>query len=450
MKINSTLLNRDFTLLEPPNVGDDKWDHKPLIDEETHKQARVALARQFPRNLVILFHNRKKLKQEEGTGHWYVGTKGGGSSSSNSRLVDMSTSSGANDLAHEVGHYLQLPHSFVDEVETVDDAAAKIKEFVDDGGSKNDGLNALDGDRHWVLDTPANCQHSDFRQRWPRCVRQRWQDPIPVTFADNSTKTYTLAPDRSLVMSYFKGCPGAETISPQQARRVRDGLEMSFRHELISVRSSFTHKIVGGATGTAGSISEVDIAQVRAGRVATAVRDGSGDLKVIVWDIENIGTEIARRGSGSAGGVGKIAVCSLGLNMLATAVSDAGNELKVILWRVEEDGDVTRLESASVNGEIKGVAASFVALYNGMATVSWLTDNTLRVDIWRVTPEGTIDHKDSKTTGKVNYLGPACALANGNFVTYLRDSENMLKPILWGYDKSLVQRGDSRFEASRP
>jgi len=32
LKLNSTLHNRSFTVLEAPNVDGDKWDHDPQID----------------------------------------------------------------------------------------------------------------------------------------------------------------------------------------------------------------------------------------------------------------------------------------------------------------------------------------------------------------------------------------------------------------------------------
>jgi hypothetical protein len=35
-KINNTLLNREFTFLEAPNAGVNKWDHEPLRDVQTH------------------------------------------------------------------------------------------------------------------------------------------------------------------------------------------------------------------------------------------------------------------------------------------------------------------------------------------------------------------------------------------------------------------------------
>lgn len=455
LKVNSTLLNRDFTPLEEPNVGSDKWDHEPLVDTESHAEARRELAKQFQGKLVIIYRNRKKLQQEDDTGHWKVVSKGGGSSGSISSYVNMSTSSNGDDLAHEMGHYLQLPHPFAGGVETVADAAEKIRKYVEDGHPKNEGMRALDGDRDWVLDTPADAKGSIFVSEGLEPCGDVGEISIPVTFSDGSSKTYTLKPNRDLVMSYFKGCPGDKTISPEQARRLRDGLELRVRRDLISAKPSFDYNLVRSATETAGTISELSIATVREGRAVTAVRDSEGNLKVIVWDI-NAGGAITRRGSGSAGTIGKVSVCSVGLNMVATAVRDGQGELTVIIWRVSENGDVTRLETARADGQITDVAASFIAR-NHIATASRQADDTLRMDVWYVPAEGSIKHKATDTAGKVNVPSqgintPRLALseaASEGVVTYVRSENLDLKAILWTYkDSEFIRVGSASLDGA--
>lgn len=453
LKINSTLLNRDFTLLEPPNVNGTKWDHEPLRDADSHGQARWELAGHFPGKLVIFLRNRQEIAeekdaQEKPTGFWIIQSKGGGSSGAESFYVNMSTGSKANDLAHEIGHYLQLPHPFVKGVETAAKAAEVIKKYIEGGHDKNDGLNALDGDREWVLDTPADARGYIFEEAGLDICGSVGQVSIPVTFSDHTSKTYKLAPDRSLVMSYFKECPGAKTISPQQARRVRDGLELRLRHDLISIKPSFSYSIKRGGAAAAGAVSEMDLALVRAGRVATAVRDGSGNLAIIVWDIEDDGSKVTRRGMASAGTVGRVAVCGLGLNTIASAVCEGTNKLKVITWRVEENGNVTRLDEKTADGEITDVAASLI-YSNLMATAVKTNSGTLKVDIWKISADGTIGHKATASSdGKVNVPKAGLAtprlqissIGEKSVVTYVRDEGNDLKTILWRYESEALER----------
>lgn len=446
LRINSTLLNRDFTLLELPNVGNDRWDHEPLRDGARHGEARAEIARQFPGKLVVFFCNRKKIDKDE-AGYWKI-FNAGGSSSSNSLYVALSPGN-ANHLAHEIGHYTQLGHTFVGDVKTVADAAQKIKKYVEAGHPQSAGLDALDGDRHWVLDTPADCAGNIFKDQGLDKCGSVGEIPIPVTFSDNTKKTYILAPDRSLIISYFFGCPGDKTISPQQARRIRDGLELRLRHDLLNIKPSFSDKIVLKATGNAGAISELDIALVREGRVATLVRDGSNNLKIIIWDIvwdNNTGDPgIIRRGSATAGVVEKVSICSLGLNMLATTVSNN----KIIIWRVNEDGSVTRLSDVVLAGEIKHVTSGLITRHY-MATASWLDKSMMRLDIWSVAADGSITLRKSASAGPILSLGPVCSIGAESLVTFVRDSDKKLKAILWQYidnDNLLIRLGSSTWDS---
>jgi hypothetical protein len=464
-KINNTLLNREFTLLEEPNAGVNKWDHEPLHDVRTHHQARESLAQLYPGKLVLIYRNRLKVVEEKDqdgnpTGLWFLATKGGGASSSNAYFVDMSTTSNAKDLAHEIGHYLQLPHTF-SEANTVVAAAQKIRQHVAEGHPKAEGLDALDGDRFVIRDTPADCSITIFKNLGLDECGSVDSISIPVKFDDSTTQTYSLAPDRSLVMSYFKHCSGKKTISPDQARRVRDALESRVRHDLIGDKASPAYKITRGGTGTAGAISAFDMALVRAGRMVTAVRDGSGDLKVIAWDIDSSGNTITRRGTAEAGKVSAIATCSLGMNLVATAMRDGGNELTVIVWRVEENGSVTRLGSAPVAGQITDVACCIVRYTmgsNAFVTAVRKADGTMKLDAWNVTVDGAIHHKASAEAGLISTPQPGmpiprvalCNLGAQSVAAYVRDGSGNLKVILWQFDGEVLTRLDSAEWADAP
>jgi hypothetical protein len=430
LRLNSTLCNREFTILEPPNVQGDKWDHLPMTDAVAHGEARTSLAKQFPGKLVIIFRNRTEIVEEEGTGLWKIAPRGGGSAG-NGLYVNMSTSSAANDLAHEMGHYLGLPHPFVKKIATVADARARIKNYVEvDKHPKAEGLNALDGDLGWVLDTPADARGSIFvSEGHDACADVSL--PIEVTFSDNTKQTYTLDPDRSLVMSYFKGCPGPKTLSAQQSRRVRDGLELGVRHELISTKPSFAYSFVKGLSETGEKISQLDAVTVRAGRIATAVRDGSGNLKVVAWDIVD-GHTVIRRGSATAGEVSAIAACSVGLNMVATAVRDGSGQLKVIVWRIADNGAVTRLGTVDTDVPISNVVATHV-YFNYIATAAQRSDGILQVDMWQVVADGTINHVATTVTGKITLLGPVVGVGSSNLVTCVVNTNSILCPILWHF-----------------
>jgi hypothetical protein len=428
--LNSTLLNREFTVLESPNAPDDEWDQEPLVDEKTHDDARTALAIEFPGKIVLIFHHRVKLAKNPDTGNWRL-VAAGGASSATAAYVNLRSDTSATSLGHEIGHYLQLAHTFE-------------KGIVEGGHPKSDGLNALDYDRGAVLDTPADVAGAIWEDAGfsDKCDPNTIQ--IPVTFEDSTARSYELAPDRSLVMSYFKGCPGPKTLSPQQARRVRDGLELRLRQNLITLKASTKHKIVRGATGAGGAISGLDMALVRGGRVVTAVRDGEKHLKLIAWDIAEDARQISRVGDASGGAVEEIAVCGLGMNMVATAVSDRQDLLKVIVWRVKENGDIVRLSDVTVTEHVNNVAVSTL-LYsmdkNFFCTVSRTKTGKLRADVWRVFADGRLVFKthddfllevvpppNAKTPLSLNRTGKASVVAN-----YVDRSGNY-RTILWRYD----------------
>jgi hypothetical protein len=456
--INSSLLSRDFTLLEEPNLPGGKWDHDPTRDVQSHQQARDALARSFTGKLVIFFHNRVQIKKETGAEVWYLAPKNGGSSAWYAYYVDMSPSSGANDLAHEIGHYLQIPHPFGSSPATVSAAAQVIKDYVEAGSPAKDGLLALDGDRDWVLDTPADASLTIFKSLDLDPCGQVGEIQIPVTFSNGAKQTYTLAPDRSLVMSYFKGCSGDKTISVQQARRVRDSMELRQRRDLISSKASFGYQIVQGASSSAGEVSELSAALVHSGWVATAVRDGSHELKLIVWAVNSGGSKISRLGTGEGGKVSAVSVCSLGLNMLATPVVSASGSLEVIAWRVNNLGKPQRLGEASKAGNITDVASAYITR-NHLVTASRLLNGDLRMDVWYIPANGAVSHITSANAGKVNAGIPnfatpglaVCEVGNASAATSVRDASGKLKTILWRYDasaKKLLRIGDAALSLS--
>ena len=417
--MKSTLHNRDFTVLEEPNVAGGKWDHLPEIDEATHKEARNELAKEFPGRIVMFIHYREEFEQSGNV--WSIVFNGGGSSSGTQFYIEMSEGLTANDIAHELGHYLQLPHPFQKGINTVSEAATKIRKYVeDDGHEKKDGLDALDGDRAVILDTPADVASKIWENEELDKCGSVSQITIPVTFSDGSERDYTLEPDRGNILSYFKNCPDAKTLSPQQIRRMRDSLELRLRNHLISIKPSFSHQIQRGGTGLAGAIQDVEMALVRSGRVVTAVQLADGKLKLIVWDINETGTEVTRRNDAVADTVNKFSICSLGGNMLGTAVTTSGSQLKVTLWQVEENGEITPLRSVEKHTGIKDTAISIIKYgigANFFATVSHRLER-LEVDVWEARADGSLIHtaNDSfvtapKLTG-VTPVTPELAMSN--------------------------------------
>ena len=110
---------------------------------------------------------------------------------------------------------------------------------------------------------------------------------------------------------------------------------------------------------SAGAISKLAIAPVRVASnkelIITAVRDGSGNLKLLAWEITATG-QILSRGNVTGGAITDVAIGADGSHQLVTAVRDSGGNLKLIAWELSLGGAFER------EGEIAAGPATHVAL----------------------------------------------------------------------------------------
>jgi hypothetical protein len=73
-------------------------------------------------------------------------------------------------------------------------------------------------------------------------------------------------------------------------------------------------------------------------RYVTAVRTGSGNLRLIAWDVDPSTGDVARTGDSAdqAGAVSEVALVTRNSNKLVTAVRDGGGNLKIITWDMQD------------------------------------------------------------------------------------------------------------------
>lgn len=137
-------------------------------------------------------------------------------------------------LAHEIGHYLHLGHTFGGP-STVELAISSIRTYVEDLAKNqnngtlpqsiptqiiNRGAEAIDGDYPTIADTPPE----PFGDQ---------EANLSVSFSTKQVQVYKVRPDRQNVMNYLPKQGKPAHFSQQQIARMRDALEHRNRQHLI-------------------------------------------------------------------------------------------------------------------------------------------------------------------------------------------------------------------------
>lgn len=444
--INSTLLNQTYSALEVLERATDP-NKTPALSEVPHSRARTRVAELFPDRIVVYFSKKTRLSFDDSKGHWVLIGGNKHSSAGLGWYVGMLATASGTVLAHELGHFLQNRHTFGSEPKNVAEAAAAIKKYVEEEGHpKLEGALVFDGDSVWVRDTPVDPGKGLFENVHGSLCGAGDSVDVPVTFTDGSTQTFHLEPDRTNFMSYFRctGLANPVRMSAQQAWRVRDGLDTGLRNRLIALRGA---KISGVLTrkdsASGGTTTANALIAIGSGRVVTAMRNGSSDLELNVWDLGVDGAQIRKRGSASGGTVTEVAASYCGLGLVATAVKTASNTLKVILWKVDGAGNITREGDASADQMGSVVSVCRIGL-EYLATASQTSSGNLKVIAWRVTASGTITRKGSGSGGAVSDIvtaeswplsitdDGAESFSYGQLTTGVRDASGNFKVIHWG------------------
>ena len=238
---NETLLNQDSSHdAFNANVTNPDWD-PGTADTSPNKSAREAVGKQFPKKIVCFFRYGTRYAWDESAARWTRGAGTGGFSSSKALYVAMPKGMPEkNLLAHEVGHYMTVPHTHRGGVDTVDKARQAIKDWVDvHKNSTKNALEALNGDRAVVTDTPSDAGGGIFVNKYgagANCAANHPVIMIDVKFNSGYTAYYKLQPDKLNIMSYFKHCHalGTHRPSPKQADRARAALLTGNRNALIN------------------------------------------------------------------------------------------------------------------------------------------------------------------------------------------------------------------------
>jgi len=433
-KINSTLLNRELTLLADPEDLTDPDIYPPAsaYDTASHHRARTQLADQHRDRITIFFRHTERWAWSESDGHWVVIGRGG-SSSWGAPYVNMHNNPpGKNGLAHEIGHYLQNRHPFVTGVMTVDDAIGRIQNYIKYHPA-NQGLDALDGDRSFVRDTPADAAGSIYGDLGGfKC------DPngeinldVPDPFNPSIIHSYLLDPDRTNIMSYYGGCPWSMGLSPDQIARTRDALQNGNRHRLISAQySGFQGPLTLQGVVSAGVAGNIRLTRTRHRQLVTTLLTNSGKLKLIAWHADGDGNLTRRGDIQTSGNATRVEVVNMGLGLLATAIRTSSGVFKLIIWQVDAAGNLVRKGDATLRSQVTDLGIARIGpeyLVTGLRTAT----GTLKMVAWRLSVAGELTLLDEATGGVHSSLSLAPLGRALGVAASLRNAEGNLEVIAW-------------------
>ena len=231
-------------------------------------------------------------------------------------------------------------------------------------------------------------------------------------------------------------------------RGQNDELKMIAYH--VAAGGTFTRI----AEQTAGTISQLSMTTLPGTnrKVVTAVKDANGNLKLIVWDVEQSGrgaASVVRLGDASAGAVSAIAIShARNFNGAFTAVRDGDNNLKIIPWRISADGNTVTRGTAGSAGAVSS-QIDVAPLGGGVAAAVRDSAGQMRLITWSVSSSGDVgSRRETYLAGdvsEINLLGTPHS--GSNLTAAVRNNSGDLQLIGWAIDDdgtNLRRLGSSR------
>jgi hypothetical protein len=201
----------------------------------------------------------------------------------------------------------------------------------------------------------------------------------------------------------------------------------------------------GSSGEEAGLAAYIDIAGHVSGTklVTSCAESGSGDLKLISWDVSDDGSVVTRLGdSGSqAGAVTLTTIIAVSPDRLVTAVrTEGGGNLKLIGWRLNADGSLTRLaDSGDQAGSVGEIALSLMT--DGTVVTSVRAgDGNLELISWAVSDTAITRISDSSGLAGAATRIRAVVDQAGHLATAVRTAEDNLRLIVWQVDAGTFTR----------
>jgi WD40 repeat protein len=209
-------------------------------------------------------------------------------------------------------------------------------------------------------------------------------------------------------------------------------------------------QLIRQGDAVAGAVTAISLATLYRGIAVTAVRDGSGNLKLIAWQVSQDtqgqlagGAHVIRKGDAAGGAISKVAITASedknGNYTAITAVRDGSDHLKIIAWKVASDGSKITRKGEAAAGSISDVAIG--ELTTNLFVTVVRTGGDLKLIAWHISDDAnTITRKGEATGGAVSRVtivptGPnprdSLLTPAQSLVTALEKGDGNLKVIAW-------------------
>ena len=194
-------------------------------------------------------------------------------------------------------------------------------------------------------------------------------------------------------------------------------------------------------SNTGGAVSQVSVFQIQPLEVVTAVRNGSGDLEVGVW--QDTGSSIVQVSSATAGAIKLVEITSVSTNQLVTVAANSKSNLELTLWQVDSSGKISQQYSTTYTLTVTRISVTGLAL-GVFATGTRDSSGNLDVKVWKAgassftllagTSAGAISEVSVASRFYTSYVG-------SQFVTVTRNSGGNLAVINWIVGSSTLTQG---------
>lgn len=202
----------------------------------------------------------------------------------------------------------------------------------------------------------------------------------------------------------------------------------------------------GHSLNQPGAISIVQIAAVANDFFVTAVRDGTL-LVLIGWRLNADGSITRLSSSVSLETPAEIALVRISNTRVATAIRDTSGDLKVISWEVSPVA-IVRLSDSGTQAGASSIVRAAVDAFDNVVTAVRTGAGQLKLITWQVTSEGAVIRRgDSGSLSDEGSNGHDLVFTLGRLVSAMRTNSGALKAIVWSTTSggNVAREGDTAF-----